>query len=92
MACASSRERCGRKASGPGGEHDLQGDGALELQVLAMKDDAHASLAQDLQDSIGAKPPHLARSLGRRENGGNLIPLLQKFGVFGPGSVSPVCD
>ena len=45
----------GRCLLGYLGQHGLDGDGAVEVRILRLKDDPHAPLAQHLQDAIGAQ-------------------------------------
>src|SRR5262249_21879885 len=51
-------------------KHHLQGDSALKRRVLRLEDDAHASLAQNLQDAVTLQPTDFIRLLWRGQEGG----------------------
>ena len=46
-------------------QHDLESGRAAEANILGVEDDAHATDAQDAQDTVCAKPAQFVGRLGR---------------------------
>jgi hypothetical protein len=63
----------GGRHSGHARQHGFECDQSMERGIVATKDDAHATLAQHRQDSVGPQPADLVAPLGRRQAPGHFV-------------------
>src|SRR6202040_1884459 len=58
-----------RLPAGQGGKHRLESDGPFELRIFGLKDDAHATAAQQFENTVRPQPSDLVRLLRLGQEG-----------------------